>query len=250
MYIFFLDIDGTVYSNNEVSPKVVEAIDRARQKGHKVIINTARAYIGIPRQIYDIPLDGYISSLGLEVFLDGRFIHRKYMPCEQIRKIAKYALEHGLGLFFEGDKRMNLNWVSPGDIHASDMSEVEAAISEFGFCKAVLDSKMSEEHKIILSEGYQRVSNELIALGYDKTSGMKMVGDFYGVPRENMVAIGDTDPDITMLSYAGIGVCMGNGSSNLKAISKYITLSVHEDGVAHAIDCILNKNLDALKIQK
>ena len=45
MYAFFLDIDGTLFDGERVSDRVIDAINKARSLGHKVFINTARAYV-------------------------------------------------------------------------------------------------------------------------------------------------------------------------------------------------------------
>jgi hydroxymethylpyrimidine pyrophosphatase-like HAD family hydrolase len=50
-----------------------------------------------------------------------------------------------------------------------------------------------------------------------------------------------------MVTYAGIGISMGNGTPNLKACAKYVTKSYVEFGVAYAIDLMLNGKLDMLK---
>ena len=47
MYAFFLDIDGTIFDSRIVAQEVIDAMARARAEGHKVFINTARAYIGL-----------------------------------------------------------------------------------------------------------------------------------------------------------------------------------------------------------
>ena len=38
-----------------------------------------------------------------------------------------------------------------------------------------------------------------------------------------------------MLSFAGIGVAMGNACEELKQVADYVTLSVDDDGVSHAL---------------
>ena len=35
MYLFFLDIDGTIYDGERVADEVIDAIARARAQGHK-----------------------------------------------------------------------------------------------------------------------------------------------------------------------------------------------------------------------
>jgi len=43
-----------------------------------------------------------------------------------------------------------------------------------------------------------------------------------------------------MISRAGLGIAMGNAVGPVKAAAARHTLSNDEDGVAHAIECVLN----------
>ncbi|MDP3131055.1 MAG: HAD hydrolase family protein, partial [Bacillota bacterium] len=56
------------------------------------------------------------------------------------------------------------------------------------------------------------------------------------IPREDVIAIGDEENDITMILSAGIGIAMGNAKPAVKAAAPYLTLSNRFDGVAAAID--------------
>jgi hypothetical protein len=65
---------------------------------------------------------------------------------------------------------------------------------------------------------------------------MAEVGRLYGIDRSEMVAVGDGYNDISMLSYAGLGVAMGNAPDDIKAVCGAVTLSNNDDGVADVIE--------------
>ena len=50
-----------------------------------------------------------------------------------------------------------------------------------------------------------------------------------------MAAFGDGFNDITMLSYAGMGIAMGNAQSEVKRAADFVTKSNDQDGIAYAI---------------
>ena len=52
---------------------------------------------------------------------------------------------------------------------------------------------------------------------------------------EETMALGDGGNDIPIVERAGIGVAMGNANDSLKAIADYVTDSVDENGVYHAL---------------
>jgi 5-amino-6-(5-phospho-D-ribitylamino)uracil phosphatase len=56
-----------------------------------------------------------------------------------------------------------------------------------------------------------------------------------GISREEVLAIGDGPNDVSLLSAAGFGVAMANGSQDVKAIAQAIAPSNRENGAAVAI---------------
>jgi Cof subfamily protein (haloacid dehalogenase superfamily) len=56
-----------------------------------------------------------------------------------------------------------------------------------------------------------------------------------GISREEVLAIGDGPNDVSLLSVAGFGVAMANGSQEVKAIAQAIAPSNKENGAAVAI---------------
>ena len=51
-----------------------------------------------------------------------------------------------------------------------------------------------------------------------------------------MIACGDGFNDVSMISYAGLGVAMENAQPKVKEIANFITLSNDNDGIAHVIE--------------
>ena len=50
-----------------------------------------------------------------------------------------------------------------------------------------------------------------------------------------VMAIGDSDNDLTMLQMAGLGVAMANAAPHVRAAADAVTLDNASDGVAEAI---------------
>ena len=241
MYAFFLDIDGTIYDGNRVADQVVEAITRARAAGHKVFINTARAYIGLPKEVLALPVDGFICSFGLEIFADGQFIHRRFIPMETVLEAASYAFKHHTPLYFEGEIRLDLNRRWESSFHPKNIADFMRMLGEHQVCKFSFPDGPTEQDKEAFSADFDFYDIEVIAKGYSKTRGIQLVEEYFGLSREEIVAVGDTDSDIDMIRYAGIGIAMGNGSPKLKASADFVTKSITEHGAALAIYRILAK---------
>jgi len=77
---------------------------------------------------------------------------------------------------------------------------------------------------------------ELTAAGISKGSGLQILGAHLQIPREAMMAFGDSDNDLEMLRYAGCGVAMGNATERVRTAADRVTGSCDEDGIARAIE--------------
>jgi hydroxymethylpyrimidine pyrophosphatase-like HAD family hydrolase len=245
MYAFFLDIDGTIYDGNEIAQEVTDAIAHARAAGHKVFINTARAYIGLPPEVAHLPVDGFVCAFGLEVFADGKFLHRKFLPKETVLAAAQYAFDHHVPLYFEGETRLDLNRRWESSFHPKTLAEFEQMLGTHRLCKFSLPNGPTEEDRKTFSADFDFYDIEVIPKGYSKTCGIRLVEEYYGLNREDTIAIGDSDTDLDMVRYAGIGVAMGNSTEALKAAADFVTKTLDENGAAYAIDYVLTKKADA-----
>ena len=54
--------------------------------------------------------------------------------------------------------------------------------------------------------------------------------------KEEIMACGDSDNDLQLLSAAGLPVAVGNATDTVKAVAKYISDDYDKDGVANAMD--------------
>lgn len=73
---------------------------------------------------------------------------------------------------------------------------------------------------------------EIMSKGMNKAESLKIVADYYQIPRERIIAFGDEGNDFEMIEYAGIGVAMDNAIDELKTIAKHVTDTNEANGVA------------------
>ena len=78
-------------------------------------------------------------------------------------------------------------------------------------------------------------NREIMVVGADKANAAKILAARLGIPREQVLAIGDQRNDIELIAWAGIGVAMGNAVPELKALADWVTVTNDEDGLAHAL---------------
>ena len=71
--------------------------------------------------------------------------------------------------------------------------------------------------------------------GISKGSGLRKLAEILQIKASEIVAIGDNDNDIPLVSQAGLGIAMGNATPALKAACSRVTTSNTESGLAEAI---------------
>lgn len=72
--------------------------------------------------------------------------------------------------------------------------------------------------------------------GVSKASGIRFLSKYLGIPKEDIMAIGDSENDIEMLKEAGLGIAMRNALDEVIAVANDVTTSNDEEGVAKAIE--------------
>lgn len=77
---------------------------------------------------------------------------------------------------------------------------------------------------------------EFMNLEVDKGKSILRLGKMLGIDAEEIIAIGDSYNDITMIQAAGLGVAMGNAVEAVKEIANYVTEDNEHDGVATVVE--------------
>ena len=75
--------------------------------------------------------------------------------------------------------------------------------------------------------------------GISKAVGLGDMASAFGVPREHVVAVGDSGNDCEMLEWAGVGVAMGNAPDYVKAYARAGVADVDHDGAAEVLEALL-----------
>lgn len=83
---------------------------------------------------------------------------------------------------------------------------------------------------------------DIVHPGASKGVGVAATAAELGISRDEIMAVGDNLNDLEMLTYAGIGVVMGNAEASLHDIEGlHATTTCDEDGVARAIQTFILK---------
>jgi HAD superfamily hydrolase (TIGR01484 family) len=77
---------------------------------------------------------------------------------------------------------------------------------------------------------------EIMPLGISKATGIAEVAQPLGITAEEVVTFGDMPNDVPMLTWAGLGVAMGNAHPEALAAADEVTTTNAEDGVARVLE--------------
>lgn len=112
------------------------------------------------------------------------------------------------------------------------MDTDEAAIQ-----KIRLEVEEMNEFEVTSSVGtdFTWANIELTRKGTSKGKGVEILAEYYNLKKEEVMAIGDSENDLSMIDTAGFSVAMGNAIDIVKQRADYITDTNDEDGVAKAI---------------
>ena len=76
---------------------------------------------------------------------------------------------------------------------------------------------------------------EIVPPNVNKGETLKYLSESMGIDRDEVIAIGDEENDISMIMYAGMGVAMGNAKESVKQVANHITTTNNQNGVGEVI---------------
>ena len=246
----FFDIDGTLVSHKtkRVPESAKAAVRQLREKGMKVFTCSGRhvaEFRNLPLE--GLEFDGYILLNG-QMYLDE---NKKYLGGRGFTREATQSLVAMFQakkepLVLVNDQGHYINFVSEKvRIALKEVSTPIPKIKEYEgeeLFQATAFYTKEEEHRLLevlhpdlkLARWSDKGVDIISAYG-GKAAGMKFFMEKLRISKEETMAFGDAHNDLDMISYAGIGVVMGNGCDELKKIGDYLTDSVEEDGVVKAL---------------
>lgn len=262
-----LDLDGTVFNDQkEISPRTLAAIRAALEKGVAVLPATGRTVRGVPDQFLSIPGVRYaLTSNGASVVdlqTGEKLVSLPFEAAAAERAFDVLAPFGGmLSIFINGQSyttienaRTSMDMVPPNlreyfrttrievpDMHAM-MEQHPHEIEKFSILYPTEEIRDTAWKAIAAAcpelETASSIERnlELNAPGVSKGPGLMALAQRLGLTRDEVMAVGDSGNDRTMVELAGLGVAMGNATEDIKQAADVITADNNHDGVAQAIE--------------
>lgn len=255
-----LDLDGTLLNGKkEISVANKEALRLAREKGVKVVITTGRPLAAVEKILEELDL---IAETEYSITFNGGLVQ---VNTGQILDQIGFGIEEVHCLRQVTDKLgLPLDIVRGGDVYVLPsaveslyptcnpllqfhMLELTELPEDIMFNKAVtacdkdfldqqiarIPAELHEQFEIFKS---REILLEWCPKGVHKANGLAKLIAHLGIERSEVMACGDEDNDLSMIEWAGLGVCMANGSDKVKAVADVVTpMTNEENAVAWAV---------------
>ena len=246
----FFDVDGTLLSHKtkQIPPSAIRALETLKAKGIPCIISTGR-------QIHQMDLlpmggvtfDGYIT-------MNGQLTMDKNRQPLYAKPLRGEVLEFALKLFRE--KKVPVIFVEQDTLYVNEdgplVRSVQESISSklppvgeytggnvYQACVYINDQETAMldpvRGKCVITRWHANAV-DIIAPDGGKRAAVEQYCRDNGWAREEIIAFGDSDNDLEMIRYAGIGVALGNAEPEVKAAADYVTADIDDDGLAKALE--------------
>lgn len=255
------DYDWTLgTAPNNISEKNLQAIKEFRSKGGNFAVVTGRSYSSIKEicsshgldvvvgcfqgaDIVDLKTEKHLCTGGIESKLALSTINdllKENIPVVAWANDTLYYRENNFYVeMYLGSEKVSL--VKTDDV-ALEILKQGKVVSKI--CTVVEEEnrkafvkKYAKKYEGVLSvnSGAKKLV-EIINPKYNKGFSVRTIADYYNIPLNKVMTIGDSLNDVDLMNDDWYGVCVGDGDEALKSIAKEVTVPFNEDAVAYLIN--------------
>lgn len=264
--IIFLDVDGTLVNyENKVPDSAIRAIRSARENGHRIYLCTGRSKSEMQPELKEIGFDGMIGGNGSYVEDHDKVIMHQALSFKQCSQIVDWLQKKGLEFFLESNDGLFasegfeekalpavLKYIAGKGSQSTEPVDVRSAFPYMQFGCELYRENVNKISFILnryqdfldareafpdLRTGTWGGKDEEALFGdfgpknITKAHAIHELLKYLHADVSQTAAIGDAKVDIPMLEYCAVGIAMGNGGTEIKAMADYITDDVNQDGL-------------------
>jgi len=269
-----VDIDGTLLNPQfQISDADLAALRRAHESSVEIVLVTGRRHtFALPiAQMLGFDLWMISSNGAITRSLQGETFHRDLLPADTCRNLCAVMRE------FRGNTVLTFDNESKGAIVLEHMNELGGSIQRWleknmNYIEFVIPVESSlvcdpvqamfcgtipRMHEALTRLAACKLQNEITVLrteypardlsivdvlnqGCSKGHALERWANYRGIPREQVMAVGDNYNDIEMLAFAGHPFIMGNASEELRGRGWTVTLRNDQSGIAAALEQVMN----------
>jgi hydroxymethylpyrimidine pyrophosphatase-like HAD family hydrolase len=210
------DYDGTLATHGTVDEGTRAALRRFRASGRKAILVTGRRIADLAEVHPHLDdFDAIVAENGALLYWPGA---RREVP------LAEPPPAEFVQFLVKADVRpIELGRVIIATVEPHQHAVLEA-IRTFGL-----------ELQVIFNKGCVMI----LPSGVNKATGLKRALKVFGIPREQVVGVGDAENDHALLDFCGLSAAVANALPALKERASIVLARAHGEGVMQLIALIL-----------
>ena len=268
------DLDGTLLGNDQtVSEENLSAIEEMHRRGVEFVPTTGRALNEIAPALIDSPAIRYIiTSDGAAIWdkQEKKMILTRYFPAEVVHFILDTLKEHTVFIVAHEDGKtyydkekyteafLNKCRIDSyfGEIigrHAEGKSDFEAFLRNsekvemlalfFELDASIFACKqVFEESGRLFAMRSAKNNLEVCLSEAGKGKTLKALARLLSVDTMDVIAVGDSDNDSTLIEAAGLGLAMGNACDALKALADQTICDNSEHIAEYVLENFIEEN--------
>lgn len=254
-----LDLDDTLLTPElSISPGNRQALATAAENGVRIVLATGRMVQStLPFAemlgLKDIICLCYNGAL-VQTVSDGKVLDASPVSLDAAKRVIGRFIDHGFAVNVYHNDKLYQEKETPRGREYARIAGVEPTIVHqdlrmflSGPPHKVLGMSQPEildEIQPILAKEFEGEVFftrskpgylEALQWGLSKGAALERLACKLGLRQEEVMAVGDAPNDMEMLSWAGVGVAMGNGHPTALKVADVIAPDHREDGVAWAV---------------
>ncbi|MGB2923133.1 MAG: HAD family hydrolase [Mycobacterium sp.] len=258
------DVDGTLLDDDEnVSPRTRAAVRAVVDGGATFVLATGRpprwvrpivdqlgfapmAVCANGAVIYDPSTDRIVSARSLSADVLGELaeIATRVIPGAglAVERVGRSAHDAATPQFVSSPGYEHA-WLNPDNTEVSiqdllSAPAIKLLIRKGGATSADMAAELAKHIGLQGDITYSTNNGlvEIMPLGVSKATGIEELTRPLGVAAADVVTFGDMPNDVPMLSWAGLGVAMGNAHPDAVAAADEVTTTNVKDGVARVLE--------------
>ncbi|NUO58251.1 MAG: HAD family phosphatase [Hamadaea sp.] len=256
------DLDGTLVDRRlRMVPRSREALRRFRAGGGEVVIATGRSRESAAPYYAELNLTGPAILLNGALICDlstGEVLLDRRLPAPVWAAATELldALDgDAAGVAFRGGQafrvvtsplidayaardRVTVEAVGDwSDLPPTEVSKAMIVCASTAVAERVTEKAAALDVTVVVSEP---TYVELLPSGVDKGTALTWLTGHWGVPLDQVAAVGDNPNDIPMLRVAGLGAAVGDGHPAVRAAADVVVGGCDDGAVADVIAQILD----------
>ncbi|MBQ7368465.1 MAG: HAD family phosphatase [Clostridia bacterium] len=257
------DFDGTlVQADGNVSEENKRAITRYVQNGGNFAISTGRLHYGILNRARELGLTGLVSCCQGAIIMDiqsgktvidNRLSHETTLAaCQKLERLGLHYHVYDFENYYCNKDDEALVWyeraVGKRAVRITDktLSEYvrEKRICSYKILAMVKPEDNAKTLAALQNEKFEGclltksadVLVEIVNANYSKGTAVAFLADYYGVPLEKTIGVGDQWNDLPMIETAGLGIAVQNADEKLKAKALTVAYTNEQSAIAKIIE--------------